>query len=224
MTDENDDNKKTIEDIEKLKKALVHERTEHRVTKDRLKTITEQLAERDALSDGSKVAAINGHIANVVKSTVAAQTAQQLRRIAELEAKLAEANTSSEVLRGQLSSRTITEVVREAADAAHVRKEALQDLLTLGNLELSIKNGEVLASDGRNVATWLNDRKKSSPWLFPTSQGSGARGSGDTPSGYVGDNPFEKGNFNLTKQSQLIRENPTLADRLQNEAKQKRGF
>jgi hypothetical protein len=92
----------------------------------------------------------------------------------------------------------------------------------LGNLELSIKDGQVLTTDGRDVSQWVNDRKHSSPWMFPTSQGSGARGSGELPSNYAGDNPFKSESFNLTKQSVLIRENPALADRLMAEAKQQK--
>jgi hypothetical protein len=52
----------------------------------------------------------------------------------------------------------------------------------------------------------------SSPHLFDSSRTtsqSGATG---------GENPFKKETFNLTKQGQLVRHNPALAERLKREA------
>jgi hypothetical protein len=92
-----DDDIKTAQDVERLKTALTKERTDHRVLRDKLKQVQAQLAEREALGETSSVATIKNHINNVVKSTVAQQTADQLRQIATLQAQLKEAQAATEV-------------------------------------------------------------------------------------------------------------------------------
>ena len=63
---------------------------------------------------------------------------------------------------------------------------------------------------------WAKELVQSAPHLFVSSVGGGANGSG---TGKVsGDNPWLKENFNLTKQGQIMKDDPSLAKRLSGEA------
>lgn len=87
-----------------------------------------------------------------------------------LEAELGEAKKGSEALLGQLTSRTIGEEVREAARASHVRDEAINDVLTFAAADLKVVDGKLQTADGRDGAAWLDDRKASSPYLWPAAR------------------------------------------------------
>lgn len=95
---------------------------------------------------------------------------------------------------------------------------AINDLISLGNLELMLVDDKVVTADGIDVATWIDNRKASAPYLWPVSRGAGSRGN-DGGLVVEGDNPFKAGpSFNLTKQGQLAMADPARAARLQTEA------
>lgn len=78
--------------------------------------------------------------------------------------------------------------------AAHVRPEAINDVLTFAAADLKMgDDGKVQTQDGRDVAAWLEDRKASSPYLWPASRGAGARGGNhDGGSIFTGQQPLAK--------------------------------
>ncbi len=56
------------------------------------------------------------------------------------------------------------------------------------------------------------------PHLFVSSTGSGANGSGELGGKGTGINPWVKESMNLTKQGEILNDNPTLAKQLAGEA------
>jgi hypothetical protein len=214
MADEVED----LTDIQKLQRALGYEREDHKATKTKLRAADATIAERAALGTEPTAAAITTHVANISKANVAAATIEQQRRISELEAALTVASNETATIRAQLTNRVVGDEVRDAATKSFALPNAVGDLIALANLELNIVDGVVQSADGRDVATWLSDKKSTSGYLWPRSVGTGARGSGDAPALYL-DNPFRAGaSFSLTRQSELARDNASLADRLSREA------
>lgn len=72
------------------------------------------------------------------------------------------------------------------------------------------KNGPITFEE------WLESQRETRPHWFPTPKGSGS--TGNRGGGQHANNPWKKDSFNLTRQGQLMRENPELAERLMAEA------
>jgi|SRR5665213_400857 len=226
MTDTTNDTDTTLDesgDAAKLVKALRVERAARKEANELLKaaktelaTATAKLTQQSTL-DNANAGKVAEHIAASAKALTAKATAEQQTRIAELEAALGESKKQGETLLGQLASRTIADEVRQAALEGHVRPDAVPDLLTFAAADLKLVDGEVRTPDGATVAEWLDARKGTSPYLWPTARGAGARGSiGDGAPAFSGDNPFKPGaGFNLTRQGEILRSNPVQAEHLQ---------
>ena len=210
------------DDITKLKNALAKEREERKAATTALKAAQSKLAEIEqatALGESPSASKVSEFIAASVAARVAAETADLQKKVGTLESQLSDAATARTAVESKLARRTIDDAVRAAASEAHVKPEAMADVLTLAGLELKLNDaGDVLAPDGTDLAAWLDARKSSSPYWWAPGKGAGARGSGD--GGAVStDNPFAPGSsFSLTKQGQLMRESPAMASRLQAEA------
>lgn len=92
----------------------------------------------------------------------------------------------------------------------------MANVLTMGALELKLVDGHVRTEDGREVSAWLEDRKGSSPYWWPSARGAGARGAGEGTKVYAGENPFAPGaGFNLTRQGEILRSDPEMAKVMQ---------
>jgi hypothetical protein len=133
------------------------------------------------------------------------------KTIAGLESQLAESAATVDTVNSKLTSRTISEALREAARESHVLPAALPDLLSLGALELK------LADDGTvDAAAWIEQRKNVSPYWWPVARGAGAHGSSDDGGIATGNNPFEAGaTFSLTRQGEIMQRDPNRARMLQ---------
>jgi hypothetical protein len=207
------------EDVLKLQKALLNERNDHKATTAMLKAAQTRITKSAALGPAPSPVVVSQYIADGVRAGVAHATAELQQKIGTLETQLSAANAATADINGKLVTRTIAEEVRQAARESHVLPSAVNDLLSLGNLELKFVDGKVQTDDGRDVATWLDQSKATRPYMWPTARGSGARGSGDGGLVVEGDNPFKAGpSFNLTKQRQLAMADPARAARLQTEA------
>jgi hypothetical protein len=212
----------TDDDITKLKNALAKEREERKAATTALKAAQTKIAEleqQSALGDNPSAQKVSEFIAASVAARVAADTADLQKKVGALESQLSEAATARATVESKLARRTIEDVVRAAASEAHVKPEALADVLTIAGLEMKLNDsGDVLTPDGQDVHAWLDARKATSPHWWAAGRGAGARGSGDG-SAVSTDNPFAPGSsFSLTKQGQLMRESPAVASRLQAEA------
>jgi hypothetical protein len=210
------------DDITKLKNALAKEREERKAATTALKAAQSKLAEIEqatALGESPNASKVSEFIAASVAARVAAETADLQKKVGTLESQLSDAATARATVESKLAHRTIDDAVRAAAAEAHVKPEALADVLTIAGLEMKLNDtGEVLTPDGQDVHQWLDARKATSPHWWPVARGGGARGSdGGAPPTL--DNPFQPGSsFSLTKQGQLMRESPAMASRLQAEA------
>lgn len=72
------------------------------------------------------------------------------------------------------------------------------------------KNGPITLDE------WLETQRETRPHWFPTPKGS--RVPGNPGGGQNGNNPWKKESFNLSRQGQILRESPELAERLKAEA------
>lgn len=223
---------------EKLEKAIVKERAEHKQTRDRLKSENEKLAAKlseaerkiaeAAIVENPTAERLSAFIDETARAQLAAATNQQLGRIAALEAELTESRKQTEDARATLATRTVESALRDAIRQQHVLESAANDVLTLGKLELKPTDDDAVeTADGLTAAEWLDARKGTSPYWWPTSRGSGARGSvHPSEIGMAGilhtdnDNPFDRksSSFNLTAASRMMREEPQRAAKLQKAA------
>lgn len=86
--------------------------------------------------------------------------------------------------------------------------KALKALLDMNNIKY--QEGKIEGLD-----TQLEGLRKDASYLFEAEQTQG--GSGFNPGGEPGfKNPFSKEHFNLTEQAKLLKENPSLANKLRN--------
>lgn len=92
----------------------------------------------------------------------------------------------------------------------------------------ALLNTEAIKLDGDKLLgldEQLNALKESDGYLFAEGTPPGLKGRkphvpDGNPTGYEGPNPWKKDSFNLTKQAQLLKEDPELAKQLQAQAKQ----
>ena len=212
----------TTDDVEKLKRALAKERESHRSAATALKAAQGRVAEleqQSALGANPSASAVSQFIGDAVAARVAAETAELQKKVGTLEAQVMESTTVRAAVESKLARRMLDDAVRDAATEAHVKPEALADVLTIAGLELKLSDsGDVLTPDGQDVHAWLDARKATSPHWWSPGIGARARGSGDGGAAST-DNPFVPGaSFSLTRQGQIVRENPELATRLQAQA------
>jgi hypothetical protein len=209
------------DDVAKLTEALRKERDSHKIAAAALKAAQGKIAEleqQSALGENPSASKVSDFIAASVAAKVAAETGELQKKIGALEVQLGEATAARAAIESKLSRRTMDDAVRTAANEARVKPEAIADVLTIAGLELQMSDsGEVVAADGQDVNQWLDARRGTSPHWWPTSRGAGAKGSGAGPV-YTGENPFAAGSFNLTRQGELLRSNPTMAKQLQESA------
>lgn len=159
---------------------------------------------------------VNARVAAVVEGKVKTETAKLQRTIDTLTGELTTSKTAVAAFETKDNTRTVHDAVRAAATAAKVLPEAIPDLLAIAGGELKLVDGKPQTEDGRDPTAWLEDRKAKTPYLWPTAQGTGARGANGEP--IAGDNPFTPKNHNMTKISQLVASNPTQAAKFAEQA------
>lgn len=163
----------------------------------------------------------NGEIEKVVTARLNAATAELTKRLDALA-------TERESLSGRLTELQITDRVIAAATKLGLRPTAHADVKLRARTALKLENGEprVLGDDGRTVRPgrdgvtpmtldeWVSDLASNAPHLFEANAGGGAAGNGSGGAGGNGENPFKKESWNLTKQGELVRKDPTRAKAL----------
>lgn len=203
--------------------ALGKERTEHRSTKTKLATeiqrATELEGERDVLTQALEGKGDDSTTAKLIEQRVSQQTAPLARQVKDLEGKLATANTEIEGFRTRDVRTSLEKAISKAAAGAHVRDTAIEDAVLLGQSIFELVDGQVVTkadiagvTPGVSPEVWFTGIKQAKPHWFKESAGGGA--GGGNGGGGAGDNPWTKANWNLTKQGQVLRENPTRAAQL----------
>lgn len=171
-----------------------------------------------------------------------AATAEKIREAAERianervekmkqthEKQLDNLKTENGGLKRSLEDRVIGDALRKAGTAQGLRAEAVDDLIARGRSVFKVdSDGNLISLESDGETPKLNDKGdafgandfvgglvKSAPHLFGDSKGSDSRGSGSGGgSDANGPNPWAKDTFNLTKQGEMIKDDPQKAKRL----------
>jgi hypothetical protein len=192
-------------------------------TPEEVQELLDKVPELEAAAAGKVVDETK--IEALVTARVNKQVVPLQRQAGEKDAKIKELTDLTQTLQGERVTRTIHDTVRAAATKLRVIPEALPDVLMLAERMLEIEE------DGKSVRTkdqvgvtpgvapevWLIDMQKTRPHWWPPSQGTGAQG-GSGGGGFTGDNPFARDTWNLTKQGQIITQDPKKAEQLMKQA------
>jgi hypothetical protein len=220
---------RTQADVDRLNAALVKERNDHKVVRERYAPLATLGVDTDVILDRvtrfpELEIASQGKIDDKKLEEIVGQRLSAKLSPVERELKIArDAVAERDGLINQYKDRdrvnTIHESVRQAATKANMLPAALEDALMLGERVFEIdETGRVVTRDGVGVtpgvdaAVWLADMQAKRPHWWPTSQGAGAGGGGrQIPGGGTGGNPFTAESWNMTEQGRLFKENPQRA-------------
>lgn len=231
------DGAKTQADIDRQLAANQSERTAHTATKAKLKdaetklqawgeldpddvtTKLEKLTTLEASGSNPKAAEIQQLIETGVGNRIKGETTKLQRTIDKLTGERDEAVAKAGGLETQITLRGIDDTVRTAAMAANVLPAAIPDLTLLARSAFKLVDGKAQTEDGRDPVQWLEDRKKTAPYLWAPAKGAGGQGGGDGPGGIVaGDNPWSYAGWNVTKQGQVLTKDRAQATKLAEQA------
>lgn len=222
---------KTQADVDKVLAAKTKEVTEHKATKDALKAANDKLAvfgELDpdavitqlqeletlkAAGPNAKAEEITRKAEEIAAAKFGNEKQKLIRDLAKVTGERDELSKAKTGLETLITQRGVDDAVRGAAVAAKVRPDAVLDLTLLARNDFKMVDGKVLTEDGRDPAQWLEDRKKTAPYLWPAAQGAGGQGGNDNPL-TGGENPFSHTGWNLTKQGEQVKANPAKANQL----------
>ena len=230
------DGLKTTADVERLQTSLTKERDLHKATKEKLgkfgdldpessQGLAEEVEELRIKLEAAEAAAGDGKVdEEKVQRLVDAQVAKEVR---PLERELEKLKTTNQEQADTIAqhetkdrNRTISDAVREAAGESKLISSAIDDALVLAERMFEVdESGAVLTRDNVGVTpaidpkTWLTEMQEKRPHWWPAAEGSGAGGGGGGGAG-SGDNPFSHKGWNITKQGQMVREDPNRAERM----------
>lgn len=218
---------KTQADVERVQKALEHERTNHAATKESLKvwgdlkhddvvTQLDRIPELEAASKGKlDEAQLDEIVERRVNGTITSRTAPLERQINALMTENESLKSTNEQYAQREARRTIHDVVnavlRDNKVIEHAREDALLQAERLFKVTKDETTGQVqvLADDGTSPKDWIADiqaRNMKPHWWGPT-QGGGANPGGGHRGGVTGvNNPWSKDHWNVTRQGAIIRE------------------
>lgn len=182
-----------------------------------------QLEQMLAENEEAKLIA-DGKIDEVVQKRLSREQATWQSQLEQKDGELDRYRQQVEALQGV----TIKSGIAAAAQKAGLAPTAIEDAQVIashsgwqvedGTPVLRDKDGEVVRGKSGPITfdEWLESQRETRPHWFPTPKGSGAPGNrGGKPSS---DNPWKQDSRNLTRQGQILRENPELAERLKAEA------
>lgn len=236
---------KTEADILAINKALIAERAAHGDTKAKLKTATDavtafgeftpekiqEITDKLATLEAAGTPDLAKNFEKIVGERVTANievkvktaTDKLNKQIADLLAAQATLQTENGTLKLAETHRTIDDAVRGAAVKAAMLPGAMVDALIRARGVFEVQEGKVVTKDGLTPEDWTEQRKADAGHWWPVSKGAGGTGSDGQGNFNSGDNPWATKNWNVTKQSALVRENPTKAAQLAEQAGSKVG-
>jgi hypothetical protein len=227
---------KTQADIDRVNSALVKERNDHKVAREKLQlfgefdpaalpVMQEELAEAKAklealTAEGNdqtvKVqaqidAAVNRAVGPITreKESLARQVDAAKKAVAEKEGEVTK-------LQADIASEHTRLAIRDAAIAAKVLPTAIDDAVLVGESMFETVDGKLLTKGDKGITPglspkeWAKEMEEKRPHWFPTSVGGGAQG-GKGGGSASKDNPFTAENWDITKQGTLYKENPEKA-------------
>lgn len=214
---------KTQADIDRLSRSLSQEREAHKATKDKYKPLddflddipvaVERLSKYEEIEAAAKGKLDDKAIDGIVESRIKSKLTpieREKKTLAERNALLEQENSE---LKNRDRRRLIHDAVRREAIASKMIETAVEDALLMAERSFEVnEEGDVVTKEGVSPKDWLIDMQPKRPHWWPASQGAGGRGSGGG-SGLT-DNPWTADNWNLTRQSQIYREDAAKADRM----------
>ena len=144
-----------------------------------------------------------------------------------------EQENSAKKYKDELETYRVTSAIQTAVNESGTpQSSAVADILARAKSSWSIDDkGNLFCVDSSGKARysengtqylspqeWSKELIANAPHLFVPSIGSGANGSGELGGKGTGINPWVKENMNLTKQGEILKDNPTLAKQLAGEA------
>lgn len=220
---------KTQADIDRLQSALVKERNDHKILRDRYAPLSDKKVE-DILAQLDRIpeleASASGKpdetkINELVEARIKSKLGPLEREKGTLSQKLTEALKNLEGFQIKERVRTIHDSVREAIQKMEgFQQSAIEDALLYAERMLDVdETGKVVTKEGVGVTpgveatAWLSDMQaKKSHWWGP-SQGGGASGNRLGGPG-IGNNPWKPETWNMTEQGRILRENRARAEQL----------
>jgi hypothetical protein len=221
---------RTQADVDRISISLEKERKDHKDTKTKLEPWN-GLEPEKVKSDLARIpelevrATATGKLNDTqIETIVSARTAQIVGplklELNTAQTQLADANKTIGDYKTQSRQSTVNGAVRDAVAKAKVLPHATEDVLLLAERHFDVaEDGRVVTKAnvsgvvaGLDPTVWLTQMQSSRPHWWGASSGGGAAGSGGGGAG--GDNPFTSENWNMTKQSNLYRENPERAEQM----------
>lgn len=212
---------KTQADIDRIQGALTKERNDHKAIKQKFaplldRDITEVVADLDRIPELE--AAASGKVDDkAIERIVTSRLAPINRELEQTKVKLTEQTQLNQTLEQGITTRTVTDAVRDAALKAKVTPDAIDDVLLYADRVFHVENGQVVTKDGVGItpgldpAAWITDMQPKRPHWWPASVGGGA-GGGNSFGG--ASNPWSAKSWNMTEQARMYRENPDLAGQM----------
>jgi hypothetical protein len=220
---------KSQADFDRVQGALNKERSDHSALKARIKenfgeekfedihAKLDRIPELEAAAEGK----IDDEKLNqMVETRLRTRLAPLERERDQLKTQLGEKDQKIGELTTNERRRTIRDAVREAAKAAKVTDEAIDDALLLGDTVFEVRDddGKVVVKEGApftqgiEPSVLFTDLQTKKPHWFGQSTGGGA--GGNRGGSGVSKNPFSADNWNITEQGQLMTSDPAKADQL----------
>lgn len=216
---------KTDADVNRVQRALSQEK-QARVelqqkfdsvlngkTPEELQAVLDKLPELEAAA-GGKID--DEKINTLVEARIKSKLAPLERERDQLKTQASEFSQKIADYQNKERQRTVHDNIREAATKVKVLDTAVEDVLLLGERIFEVTDdGKIITKDNVGVTpgigadVWLTEMQSKRPHWWPASNGGGARGSG--ASGFS-ENPWSGEHWNMTKQTQIYRENPAKAE------------
>ena len=210
---------KTQDDIDRLKKALDSEKSDHKSTKEKLHvwdgmdhaeitTKLDRMAELEVAA-GNKDE-MDAKLEELTEARVRSRLAPVERENAALKKKLDEMTATAEKLEAERVRRVIGDHIEKACVEAKILQEAKPDVKMLAEAVFEITDdSNVLTREnpfgitpGLSPEVFLQEMQSTRPHWWPRTTGGDSRGSGDTST--FSKNPWSREHWNLTEQGKVL--------------------
>ena len=210
---------KTQSDVDAMARARDNEKAAHTATKEKFKAfdgmdaaeVQQKLDTYDELKIAAEGKMDEAKISELVEAKIKSRLAPVERERDQLKAANAEAVTERDTLKGDIVSRDRKDVVSKALAESKVLDAAREDAIMLSERVFEqTDDGKFVTKDGVGVtpglepAAWLSEISEKKPHWWEPAKGGGGNPGSNVPGGVQ--NPWAKGNWNVTQQGQFVRE------------------
>ena len=219
---------KTQADIDKVTQALVKERADHKAVKEKYSLLGDHdpvdlLAQLDRIKELETAAAgkiDEKKLEDMVEGRLRTKLGPVEREANQLKTQLASIMEENKALKAEKQRRIVHDAVRAAATTAKVLPGAVDDALVYADSMFEItEDGRVVTRDqvgvtpGVDPTVWLTEMQQKKSHWWPASQSGNSSGFGSGGGGF-GENPWSFEHWNMTKQAQILTENPQRAEQM----------